>query len=71
MPDNKKISATSPAARSGFGATLVILFALACLYLTTILVLSFAELRDDNRPPHDAAAIDRASEHDREDSHAH
>ncbi|PLX47167.1 MAG: hypothetical protein C0613_14815 [Desulfobulbaceae bacterium] len=71
MPDIKKISATSPAARTGFATTLAILFTLACLYLTTILVLSFAELRDESRPPHAATAADPAARHDREDSHAH
>lgn len=71
MPANKKISALSPAIRARFVTILAILFALACLYLATILVLSFAELRDDTRPPHKAAATDPAAKHAREDSHAH
>ncbi|MDR9502649.1 MAG: hypothetical protein RI601_12705 [Desulfurivibrionaceae bacterium] len=71
MPAQKKISATTPTARAGFAKALAILFALACLYLTTILVLSFAELRDDAGPLPEAAATDHAAGQDREGSHAH
>ncbi len=71
MPAQKKISATTPAARAGFAKALAILFALACLYLATILVLSFAELRDDARQRPEAATTDHSAGQDREDSHAH
>ncbi len=71
MPAQKKISATTPAARTGFARALAILFALACLYLATILLLSFAQLRDDPKPPPEAATTDHVVDLDREDSHAH
>lgn len=71
MPAQKKISATPPATRAGFAKALAILFALACLYLTTILVLSFAELRDDPRPLPEATTTDHSAGQDREGSHAH